>query len=283
MSTTLTPPAGPAGPQEPRPGAQPTRRTAARVIAGLVAALGVAALVATVWSGARPTFAAASARSETTTAAVAGVDALAVDVSAARLSVRFDDAAATARLDVRDSGGGSWTLRRDGDTLRVATPRSPFAWGFGGGNGTATLTLPSELAGLGADLHLGGGSIDVAGEFGDVTLDMAAGQTTLAGTARALTADISAGRTDLDLADVATADVRLSAGELRGALTGDSPQDVRIDVSAGTLNLQLPDDEYAVTSEVSAGGFDNRLRTDPGASARVDVQVSAGNATLRAG
>jgi hypothetical protein len=280
MSTTTPPPAPaatpPASPEAPRP-----NRSAARVIAILVAALGVAAIVATVWSGARPTLAAAAGRSETTTQTVGGVDALAVDISAARMTIRFDDAAREATLDVRDVGGGSWTLDRDGDTLRVTAPRLPFGSWFGGGNGRAVLTLPTDLAGSDADLELAGGSLRADGEFGAVTLQMGAGEATLAGSATSLSADVSAGRATLDLADVTTADLQLSAGELRGALTGETPQDVGVFVSAGSLDLTLPDDAYAVTSDVSAGGFDNGLRTDAAASATVRVEVSAGNATLR--
>lgn len=278
-TTPLIPPTStPGGPDAPRP-----RRTAGRVIAILVAVLGIGVLVGTLWSGMRPTFSAASARTESRTQSVTGVDDVVVDASAARVTVSFDDDADAARLDVRDSGGGSWTFERDGGTLRVASPGGAFRWGFGADNGSAELVLPSDLAAADISLGLAGGSLTAAGDFGAVQLQLAAGQATLTGSAQSLTAQVDAGRADLDLADVRAAALTLSAGEVRGGLTGQAPDDVRIDVSAGSLTLDLPDAPYAVTSDVSAGGFDNRLRTDSEASARVHVEVSAGNATLRAG
>src|SRR3546814_10218396 len=56
-------------------------------------------------------------------------------------------------LEVRDSGGGSWTFDRDNATLRVETPRTPFISWFGGGNGRAVLTLPDELEGARSEEH----------------------------------------------------------------------------------------------------------------------------------
>jgi hypothetical protein len=53
-------------------------------------------------------------------------------------------------------------------------------------------------------------------------------------------------------------------------------------VSAGSLNLTVPDGEYNVTSEVSAGGFENKIGSSPDADSTVDVQVSAGQVVLRA-
>jgi hypothetical protein len=54
-----------------------------------------------------------------------------------------------------------------------------------------------------------------------------------------------------------------------------------VDVSAGSFDLALPDGDYDVTSDVSAGRLDNRLSTSASASNRVAVQLSAGAVTLR--
>src|SRR3546814_18801283 len=115
-------------------------------------------------------------------------------------------------LEVRDSGGGSWTFDRDNATLRVETPRTPFISWFGGGNGRAVLTLPDELEGADADFDLGAGSLTAAGAFGELELGMGAGDMTISGSAEELTADESAGRADIDLEGVRSAEDRQSAG-----------------------------------------------------------------------
>ena len=93
---------------------------------------------------------------------------------------------------------------------------------------------------------------------------------------------MSAGRADLDLDDVATATLSVSAGALNAILAGAQPDAIGVDVSAGSMELTVPEGEYDVTSDVSAGGFDNRVGSSPGASSTIDVQVSAGQVLLRA-
>ena len=44
----------------------------------------------------------------------------------------------------------------------------------------------------------------------------------------------------------------------------------------------MPDGEYDVVSDVTAGDFDNRVGSTPDADSSVSVQVSAGKAVLRA-
>lgn len=277
MTTTLNPPpVPPTGPEAPRP-----TNTAARVITILTAVLGVGVLVAVAWGGVRATLGASMASSETRMLAVDGVQELDVDVSAASFTVRFDDVS-EASLEVRDSGGGSWTFDREGATLRVETPRAPFISWFGGGNGRAVLTLPDELEGADAELELGAGSLTAEGAFGELELGMGAGDMNISGSAEELTADVSAGRADIDLQGVRGADLQLSAGDMTARLGGEAPSEVRVSVSAGSLTLTLPDEAYDVSSDVSAGDFDNQLRTESGASARVFVEVAAGTARLLA-
>ena len=54
-----------------------------------------------------------------------------------------------------------------------------------------------------------------------------------------------------------------------------------VDVSAGSLDLRLPDGAYDVRSDVSAGDFENGLNTDASSGNVVDVTVSAGTVTIR--
>jgi hypothetical protein len=95
--------------------------------------------------------------------------------------------------------------------------------------------------------------------------------------------DVSAGRADLDLADVRSAEITVSAGALVGELTGDQPDAITLEVSAGSADLTVPEGDYDVSSDVSAGQFDNQVGSTPGASSTVRVDVSAGQAVLRAG
>ncbi|MCK6066422.1 MULTISPECIES: hypothetical protein [Microbacterium] len=278
MTSTLTPPPLPpaAEPVGPRP-----NRDAARVITILVALLGAGVLVAVVWSGMRASMASAFAYTGTSSIEVDRVSDLDIEVGAADLTVRFDDVT-EATLDVRNSTNGEWTLRHDGQTLLVHSPRVMWGSWFGNGNGRAILTLPAELEGSDARLSVGAGSLTADGAFGELDLGMGAGEMTVTGSADMLVADVSAGRADIDIDGVREADLQVSAGDLFARLGGSAPSEVRATVSAGSLQLTLPDDVYDVRSDVSAGGFDNGLRTASDASAQVFVEVAAGNARLLA-
>lgn len=282
---TISPPTPPEVPAGPPPAGPPPRRvnpTGARVISILTAALGAAVIVGTVWSAASPTVAAAMTSDETRTADVDGIEELSVDVSTAQLTVVFDDVD-DARLDVRGSTNGAWTLRADDETLKVQSPDVGFVAFFAARNGQATLTLPRTLEGVAAEVDLGAGSFSADGEFGDLDLEIGAGQLRVTGSADTLRTSIGAGRADFDLDGVSSADLTLSAGTLQGELTGTAPSRVDITVDAGSLDLTLPDETYAVTTDVSAGGFDNDLSTDAGASRSIQVDLSAGNVSLQRG
>ena len=53
-------------------------------------------------------------------------------------------------------------------------------------------------------------------------------------------------------------------------------------MSAGSVEVTVPEGEYDVVSDVTAGDFDNRVGSTPGADSSVNVQVSAGKAVLQA-
>lgn len=287
--TIVTPPAPPAppvpGPQTPPPAGPTGPSSAARVVAILAIVVGGLVVVGTVASAVVSTAAAASTQTSTRTLPVDGVEDLDLDLAAGDLRVEFADVQ-DAQLEVTSSyGADRWTLRRDGSELVVASPDWRTGW-FGnwfGSNGTAVLRLPQQLAGLDADLDVSAGDLDVAGDFADLELTVGAGRLEVRGSADDLSADISAGRADLDIADARSADLHVSAGQLVTTLTGRQPEEITLDVSAGALELAVPQGEYRVTSDVSAGSFDNRIGSTPSASSTVDVTVSAGSAELRAG
>ena len=280
MSTaTPLPPAPPVPASGPPPR---ETRGASRVVAILTIALGCAIVLGTIGSAAFSTVAAASVSTETQTVDADGVTGLDVAVDAASLRIEFADVS-EATLDVTSGFGvGAWTLERDGDQLRVATPpRFGPRWLFGG-EVRATLTLPRELEGseLDAALELAAGELAVDGEFGDLGIEVGAGTLTVDGSARSLTAQLNAGGADIDLADVDEADFTVNAGAVDARLTGSAPGAVTVEVSAGSLDLRLPDATYDVSSDVSAGDFENGLPTELGARNVVDVTVAAGTVTI---
>lgn len=283
MSATITPPpsapsAGvPAPPGAPRPR---ETRAASRVIAILTICLGAAVALGAIGSAIVSTIAAANVRTETTSVDASGVRDLSVEVGGASLRVEFADVS-EATLEVTSGQGvDAWNLTRDGDELILASARrfGPL-WIFGG-EVRATLTLPEELESLDARFDLSAGDLSIEGGFADLELDVSAGSLDVEGSARTLRADLSAGDADIDLDGLAEAGFSVSAGALEARLTGSAPRSVSVDVSAGSLELTLPGGTYDVRSDVSAGEFDNRLRTSRGAANQVEVTVSAGTATL---
>ena len=285
MTTDLTPPpsapAPPAGTDSPGP-ESPGTRGSSTVIAVLVIVLGALIVFGTIIGAVFSTIRAAAVSTDSRAVAVSGVDTLSIELNAGSLTVEYADVD-EAELEVTAPfGGDRWSLERDGDTLTVSSPR--WEWGMGwvfGGSGSAVLLLPDDLEGLDAELQMAAGSFHADGEFGAVGLSVGAGEVDLAGAADDLTIDLSAGRATLDLADVDTADLTVSAGSMDAALTGSQPSDIRAEVSAGSLNLVVPEGSYDVTSDVSAGDFRNSLGSDPGADSTISVNLSAGQVSLR--
>lgn len=285
MSTTMTPPPPPSSAVPDRPADAPPPSSGSRVVAILVIVFGGLVLLGAMFSAAVGTIASASISSSTRTIDAAGVERLDVDAAAGTLRVEFTDVT-EAELEVTSSwGADAWRFDRQGDTLEVASP-DRFGWfgwrgWFGDQRTDAVLRLPVALQGIDADVSLSAGEFVTDGEFGTLDLSLAAGSFDVTGSAEALTADMSAGRGTLELEDVGTAALTVSAGSMDARLTGARPDSIDMDVSAGSLRLTVPDGEYDVTSEVSAGGFDNELGSTPGASSTITVQVSAGEAVLR--
>jgi hypothetical protein len=235
----------PTGPTPTRPtdgSSDGTPRPSARVVSLLTVALGAGVAVVVAGGAVFSGIASAVVRTESRTIDARGIAELDVDISAGSLEVVFGDVD-DATLEVTSGGGAErWVLERDGDELVVASPEWMLGAGWiFGGSGRATLTLPQALERTALDAQL----------------SLAAGDLEATGNFG-----------DLDI-------------ELDARLTGDAPDEVQIDVSAGSLDLILPEGTYDVASNVSAGSVDNRLDTSSGAGPRVVVEVSAGHVVLR--
>jgi len=284
MSTTMTPP--PAAPERAAEAPQPPAG-GSRVVAIVIIVLGAIVLLGAMTSAVIGTIASASVHTSTRSLDAAGVEDLGIDAAAGTLRVEFTDVQ-EAELEVTSSWGAeNWRFERDGDSLEVASPDRLgwFGWRgwFGDGGADAVLRLPSALEGLDADVSLAAGEFVTDGEFGELDLSLAAGSFDVSGSARSLSADVSAGRGTLELDGVSEAELTVSAGSLDAVLTGERPDVIDADVSAGTLRMTVPEGDYDVTSDVSAGEFDNGIGSMPGASSTIRVQVSAGQAVLESG
>jgi hypothetical protein len=282
MSTTLTPPAA-----TPAPASDPTPRpprSSARIVAIVAIVLGAVLIAGTLVFGVlRAVASSATGPAETYTADASGATGIDADLSAASFTVVFTD---TDEATLEVSGGSwsntGWTLERDGDQLMVRSPHRFFGWWIGGDE-RAVLELPAALAGseFAGDFSVSAGSFRAEGDFGRLALDLAAGDLTVTGSAQELRTDVSAGSAVVELEGVRGADLSVSAGDADVLLTGTAPDRIGIDVSAGSLDLTVPDAAYRVSSDVSAGDLDNRLDTASGADREVTVSVSAGDVTLR--
>jgi len=218
---------------------------------------------------------------------VEGIDSIDVDADASSMRVEFGDVD-EAELAITNGRGTAWTFERDGDELVVRSPQGVFGWWFGnwfGDEEIAVLTLPESLrgAGLDADLALDAGSLDVAGDFGVLDITVSAGALDVEGAAKEVDVQMNAGRADILLDGVDQADLGVSAGDLTVELTGTPPSQTSIDVSAGSLDLTVPDVEYAITQDVSAGTLNAKVEQASSARRTIEVSLSAGTATIRPG
>lgn len=260
-----------------------TRAAGVGAITVVLAAVGGVILVGTGASAVAAGAMQLSRGEDSSTTDTTGVSAVDVQVSEADLTVRFDDVAA-AQLETSGPYADEWRFEVQGDELIVETPTERW-WSFGGGwpaGSRATLVLPMSLSGVDADLSLDAGSLSADGDFGDLVVDVSAGSLMLDGSADALEVDLSAGSADVTLDGVRRASYTLSAGRIESELLA-VPAETIIDVSAGSLVLFLPDEEYLVERDVAAGSLESDLSESPDARNRIDATLSAGSIELRVG
>lgn len=263
-----------------------------RWISILVIVLGAIGVVYGIGSGVVRGFGSHAATSGSYTADAEGVEQLRIDSAASAFEIRFGDVD-EATLDVATSGGPAqqWRLSRAGDTLIVDTDRRWRWFGFGilfgdrVGEEHAVLTLPAALEDdrLGLETEIAAGSFEAAGDWGATSIDLSAGSADVSGTAESLTVQLAAGEARIDLATAGAVRLDVSAGRIVGALTGERPASIDASVSAGSVELTIPDGAYAVTERASAGDSEVRVIDDPSADSTIDVDVSAGSVTLRSG
>lgn len=207
------------------------------------------------------------------------VGSLDIDVTGGALTIAYGDVG-SARLDAAQNRS-RWTFERRGDSLRVASPNGTFV-GLGTGS-SATLTLPREWAvsGLGVDAQVSGGTLDLQGDYGTVSIRVAGGTTSLSGAASEIDLNVSGGSASVQLRDVGTAVFEVAGGEVTAQLRGSTPARTDVELTAGSIDLRLPDDEYRVRVDDGLGQVDNALRQSSTATAEVDVTATMGEVRLR--
>ncbi|WP_158297179.1 DUF4097 family beta strand repeat-containing protein [Zhihengliuella sp. ISTPL4] len=273
-------------PSGPEPGRSPGA-TAVMIVTAVVGGIallgagGTAAVAATgnILSSSRP--------DSVQTLDVDGLEAIDLDADASMVRVVFADVDA-AELSVTNGRESAWTFEREADELVVRSPRPAFGWWFGnwfGDEERVVLTLPEELGGarLDASFTLDAGSLDVAGEFHALEVQVNAGSLDVSGAAESFDVQMNAGRADVLLDGVDQADLGIAAGDLSVELTGDAPTATTIDVSAGSLNLTLPAVEYRITQDVNAGSFDATVDESSSARRTIDVSLAAGSVNIDPG
>ncbi len=210
-----------------------------------------------------------------------------IDGATAKLSVVFADTD-EATLEVqtnRASGVSAWQLTTKDDTLVVKHDGGWFGggWFFGAsGEETVVLTLPEELNGvLDLDLDNDAGTAIVDGDFVNVDVNIGAGDVEINGAMEELELSVSAGSARLAVRDLSVIDVEVSAGSVRGSVSGTAPNESTFQVSAGEIDLTLPDVPYRVNSDVDFGDANVDLDSDSTAKRTINIEVSAGDITLR--
>ena len=280
--STHTPYPEPPAPPSP----EPRRSGATKPIMIILAVVGGIALVGILVTTLLSSIVGQSSQgSASQTANATGVTQLDLNSNAGNVNIVFDDVD-QATLDATGQHANRWELVRRDEVLAINAPDTWFSWCWFNCEGTeVTVTLPQELndGSLNAELDLNAGRLDATGNFNELAVELNAGEINVDGAARALQTEVNAGNANLQLADVETATFEVAAGRIDSELTGTAPTTTEIDVSAGQLILELPDAEYAVATDASAGSVNNNLRTAPDAANRLTVDIAAGDVTLRPG
>ena len=62
-----------------------------------------------------------------------------------------------------------------------------------------------------------------------------------------------------------------------------NPQDLTVSTSAGSVDVEVPDEVYRVDAHASAGSAHVEVRTDPDATRRITASTSAGSIRIHRG
>ncbi|MBP6685799.1 MAG: DUF4097 family beta strand repeat protein [Leucobacter sp.] len=217
-----------------------------------------------------------------------GITGLDLNVGVADLRLEYGSVN-EATLTATGGSADRWEFSRDGDELVLRAPKSNSGFCFfgvcpstRGQHVTATLTLPQSFATqpLDADITVGVGSVRADGSFGELDVQVDAGDAHINGTATDLDLVIGMGTFEGEITGAGTVDAEVSLGDLALVLRGDPPRDVTLKVSAGSIDLAVPAGIYDVTHSRTSGSIDNELTMAAGAPNRISAKVDLGDITL---
>lgn len=265
----------------------PTNRGKSKPVNTVLMILGALVVLTLLITTARTAITSLNREQSTQSLDTAGVTSLEISANSGSFDLVYADAT-EATLEVDSANGSDWTLSRQGDKLVVDSPNSWGDWcifGCGFDNNEATLFLPKSLndGKLDAKFNLAAGDFTAVGAYKNLVAEVGAGELDLSGTAQSADIRLGAGKAEVSLADVQHAVFDISAGHMAGNLTGTVPQSINAEVSAGSLDLELPDGSYDVRQNVDAGNLTNLLLTDPQSPNKISIALSAGNAKLSSG
>lgn len=175
--------------------------------------------------------------------------------------------------------GGSVALDRSGETVTL-TQQCPLFIGFGckaafevvvpAGTDVSGSTSNGAISAVGLDSPLeattSNGAVDVEGLSANTSVATSNGVIT------------GSGLSSIEF------DARTSNGRIELTFV-ESPETVSLRTSNGAVTVVLPEDSppYALTTSTSNGTVDAPVRTDPAASATIDVETSNGDITIEYG
>ena len=172
--------------------------------------------------------------------------------------------------------GGSATEEQNGDVLRIRLD-CPSLFGFGCG-GNYEIAVPDDVVVTG---DTGNGAIALSALTSDVDVRTSNGAIRLDD----LEGTVSARTSNGAIEGSGLASPRVVADTSNGPIVlgfESAPDSVEARTSNGRVEIYLPDDSpaYAVDANTSNGTVESALRTDPAASARIQVNTSNGDVVI---
>lgn len=214
---------------------------------------------------------------EQSTTSFEGVTVLEFDLDNAAITIAAAGDSVVVEKDVRTGlWGGSATEEHNGDVLRVRLD-CPNLFGFGC-RGTYEITVPADVVVNGDTAN---GAIELRGLEAESDVRTSNGAIRLEDLEGPTTVRTSNG--EIDGSDLASPSItaNTSNGPIRlGFRT--APDRIEARTSNGRVEIFVPDDSpaYAIDADTSNGTVESALRTDPAASARIDVSTSNGDVVI---
>lgn len=215
--------------------------------------------------------------SEESTSSFDGVAVLEFELDNASVTVTAGGDSVVVGKDIRTGWwGGSATEEQNGDVLRVRLD-CPNLFGFGCG-GSYEITVPGNVEVTG---DTGNGAIALTALTADVDVRTSNGAIRLDDLEGAVIARTSNG--GIDGSGLASPRVVVDTSNGPIVLSFEfSPDTVEARTSNGRVEIHLPEDSpaYAVDANTSNGTVESAIRTDPAASARIQVNTSNGDVVI---